>query len=177
MMRVFTVVTELSEQRHPSDPTFASESNHFSLFPAPSLPMMLKSSVGTPRAAKLRATLAAPPGMNLSRSNCTTGTGASGEILFTEPQINSSSMISPNTRILGWVASVSRCLTRRKLSPKCVAAGPLHTREERDGVAAFCRRLLRHPGLARSGLRPFELFFISELWTCCFRQEWSGHVF
>ena len=35
---------------------------------------------GTPSAVRLRATLAAPPGMKLSRSNSTTGTGASGEM-------------------------------------------------------------------------------------------------
>ena len=36
--------------------------------------------VETLRSARLRATLAAPPGMKLSRSNSTTGTGASGEM-------------------------------------------------------------------------------------------------
>ena len=62
--------------------------------------MMLNSSVGTFRAARLRATLAAPPGMKLSLSSCTTGTGASGEIRRTDPQMNSSSITSPTTRIL-----------------------------------------------------------------------------
>ena len=38
--------------------------------------------------------------MKLSLSSCTTGTGASGEIRRTDPQMNSSSITSPTTRIL-----------------------------------------------------------------------------
>src|SRR2546426_7367695 len=48
-------------------------------------------------AVKLRATFAAPPGMKLSRSKSTTGTGASGEMRDTQPQMNWSSITSPIT--------------------------------------------------------------------------------
>src|SRR6266568_7876100 len=48
-------------------------------------------------AVKLRATFAAPPGMKLSRSKSTTGTGASGEMRDTQPQMNWSSITSPTT--------------------------------------------------------------------------------
>src|SRR6185503_2413251 len=51
-----------------------------------------------PKAERFRATLAAPPGMKLSRWKSTTGTGASGEMRFTRPQMNWSSMTSPTTR-------------------------------------------------------------------------------
>ena len=44
------------------------------------------------------ATLAAPPRALVSRVTATTGTGASGEILPTFPQMYSSSMMSPTTR-------------------------------------------------------------------------------
>ena len=56
----------------------------------------LTASLVTPTLV-IAATLAAPPGMELSRSKSTTGTGASGEIRETRPQINWSSMISPTT--------------------------------------------------------------------------------
>src|SRR5204863_3738199 len=45
----------------------------------------------------LPISLAAPPGMKLSRSNSTTGTGASGEMRETRPQMNWSSITSPMT--------------------------------------------------------------------------------
>jgi len=64
---------------------------------AGSRPTTPNSSVRAPRAERLRATLAAPPGMKLSRSKSTTGTGASGEMRATRPQMNWSSMTSPIT--------------------------------------------------------------------------------
>src|ERR1700729_1248137 len=49
--------------------------------------------------ARLRATFAAPPGKDSSRTISTTGTGASGEMRETFPQRNSSSIRSPTTRM------------------------------------------------------------------------------
>ena len=56
------------------------------------------------RALRFRATLAAPPGMKLSRSNSTTGTGASGEMRPTWPQMKWSSMASPMTSARAFLA-------------------------------------------------------------------------
>jgi hypothetical protein len=53
-----------------------------------------------PKATMLDATLAAPPGRQVSVFTCTIGTGASGDIRLTLPQQNSSSITSPKTAML-----------------------------------------------------------------------------
>ena len=70
-----------------------------------SWPTAPNSSVGTCKRGQLRATLAAPPGMKLSRSKSTTGTGASGEMRATLPQMNWSSITSPTTSTRVFVAA------------------------------------------------------------------------
>src|SRR5215475_34911 len=50
-----------------------------------------------PSATKFDTTLPAPPSASVCRSTSTTGTGASGEIRRTLPQMNSSSITSPKT--------------------------------------------------------------------------------
>ena len=59
-----------------------------SFFAASSLPIAPNNSAGVASETKLRATFAAPPGMKLSREKSTTGTGASGEMRDTPPQMN-----------------------------------------------------------------------------------------
>jgi len=75
-------------------------------------PAELFGLVGTSKAERLRATLAAPPGMKLSRTKSTIGTGASGEIRATWPQMNWSSITSPTTRIRARLAAARRWRTR-----------------------------------------------------------------
>src|SRR5438270_10380738 len=82
--------------------------------------MAPNSSVGTLSAVRLRATLAAPPGMKLSFWNSTTGTGASGEMRETLPQMNSSSMTSPMTRTR-WLAK--RAMMASALRSADIAGG------------------------------------------------------
>ena len=53
--------------------------------PASSTPTTDSKATRAPRAAQLRATLAAPPGRSSTRSTFTTGTGASGEMRDTSP--------------------------------------------------------------------------------------------
>ena len=53
--------------------------------PAASLPIMPATAVRPPRTRMLHATLLAPPGMLVSLTTLTTGTGASGEIRLTVP--------------------------------------------------------------------------------------------
>ena len=87
-MRVLTLVCRAGFVTNPRQPIFCSFNNVFNRRPASSLPIAPKISVGTLSAVRLRATLAAPPGMKLSRSKSTTGTGASGEMRDTPPQMN-----------------------------------------------------------------------------------------
>ena len=74
--------------------------------------MAPKSSAGVASETKLRATLAAPPGMKLSREKSTTGTGASGEMRDTPPQMNWSSITSPTTRTRVFCAAAKICRAR-----------------------------------------------------------------
>src|ERR1035437_4533882 len=67
--------------------------------PCPSAPVTPRTATLSVNSRTLRATLAAPPGKYDSPVTSTTGTGASGEMRDTLPQINSSSMRSPTTRI------------------------------------------------------------------------------
>src|SRR4029450_3262838 len=77
-----------------------------------------------PSEAMLWATFAAPPRRYSSRSNRTTGTGASGEMRSTRPIMNWSSMTSPMTVILRPANPDSRSATRhlrlcrRRLRPR-----------------------------------------------------------
>src|SRR6185312_855877 len=89
--------------------------NSLSCFAAASWPTVPNNSVFTRNAVRLRAALAAPPGMKLSRSNSTTGTGASGEMRATLPQMNWSSMTSPTTSTRDFFAAFSRWRTRALL--------------------------------------------------------------
>src|SRR5689334_1789611 len=58
------------------------------------------------------ATFAAPPSRYVSSTTSTTGTGASGEMRPTLPQMNSSSMTSPRMRIV-FPEKPVRILSRR----------------------------------------------------------------
>src|SRR5579862_6364767 len=58
---------------------------------------MPTSETRAPSAARLFATLAAPPSRTCSDWNWTTGTGASGEMRVTRPTMKRSSMTSPTT--------------------------------------------------------------------------------
>ena len=96
----------------PAQPMFCSARIFCSLRPASSLPIAPNSSVGVARETRLRATFAAPPGMKLSRLNSTTGTGASGEMRDTPPQMNWSSITSPTTSTRVLVAAARICRAR-----------------------------------------------------------------
>ena len=97
MIRVLMLVVRSKCCSRPSQPTRCSSSRLVNFFPASSRPMTPSASAEVFKAVRLRATLAAPPGMKLSRSNSTTGTGASGEMRETRPQMNWSSITSPMT--------------------------------------------------------------------------------
>ena len=68
-----------------------------------SCPASPESVAFTPRAARLTATLAAPPGRSSTSSILTIGTGASGLTRVVAPRQNRSSMTSPMTNILASV--------------------------------------------------------------------------
>src|SRR5690554_6216667 len=65
-----------------------------------SSPTRPTSDAAEPRAARLRATLPAPPGLSLVLPTLTTATGASGDMRDVLPCQYRSSMTSPTTRIL-----------------------------------------------------------------------------
>ena len=79
------------------------------------VPERLRRCTPSANSRRLRATFAAPPALKVSRCTSTTGTGASGEIRPTFPQINSSSIISPTTRILR--AGFRSCSARVRFIP------------------------------------------------------------
>ena len=64
-----------------------SANKEFIFSPFPSSPIAPNKVVVNPNEIRLLATFAAPPKLNVSFSNFTTGTGASGDILSAEPQI------------------------------------------------------------------------------------------
>ena len=71
---------------------------------APARPTMSQDST---KGTRFRATLAAPPGYTASRSTFTTGTGASGEMRDTRPQMKRSSMMSPRQSIVAREKSIA----------------------------------------------------------------------
>jgi hypothetical protein len=81
-------------------PAIASRSPRNSRATASS-PTTLTTVHKPPKEATLRATFAAPPGKLMEPVTDSTGTGLSGEIRFTCPDMNRSSMTSPmqSTRI------------------------------------------------------------------------------
>src|SRR5438067_1490145 len=97
MMRVLMLVVRSKCCSKPSQQTCCSSSRLVIFLPASSRPMTPRRSAEAFSAVKLRATLAAPPGMKFSRSKSTTGTGASGEMRETRPQTKWSSITSPTT--------------------------------------------------------------------------------
>src|SRR6185436_16776199 len=128
----------------PSQPTFCVSNRRFKLAPASSLPIAPSNSVAALRAVRLRATLAAPPGIEFSRSNSTTGTGASGEIRATRPQMNWSSMTSPTTSTRVWLAPANNFLTRCNDRDSILGYEIEHSVEKRGewarGAGGFLRR-------------------------------------
>ena len=66
-----------------------------SVCPVASSPIAPNSATRAPRAAALRATLAAPPGSSASPAMTRTGIGASGDMRSTRPWTKRSSMTSP----------------------------------------------------------------------------------
>src|SRR2546425_11059492 len=95
-------------------------------------------------AVKLRATFAAPPGMKLSRSKSTTGTGASGEIRDTQPQMNWSSITSPTTTTR--VRAAARKMPRTRLGgrdPGFMARRKFSVEERSQRTRRTCRVELR----------------------------------
>jgi hypothetical protein len=60
----------------------------------------------------LFSTFAAPPSRRFSCVTLTTGTGASGEILETVPQMKWSMIMSPITRILAFAKALTARRTR-----------------------------------------------------------------
>src|SRR5204862_4757299 len=72
------------------------------------------------------ATFPAPPRRYVSSSTSTTGTGASGEIRRTFPQMNSSSMTSPTVRITLPEKPFRICSTRARFI--CTFVGAVYDR-------------------------------------------------
>ncbi len=110
-MRVFEMVA-WPERTIPEKSTPAAESKALSSRISASLPQKPACSTLTPRPTRFIATLAAPPGALVVRTERSTGTGASGEMRSTSPQMERSNITSPITN------------TRR-------AANPLSIRERR----------------------------------------------
>ena len=71
---------------------------------AVSLPVTPISSTLDPKALALTATLEAPPSLKSLCSGLSTGTGASGETLVTEPFKYSSRIMSPTMSIFAFLA-------------------------------------------------------------------------
>src|ERR1017187_7072271 len=90
--------------------------------PCPSAPVTPRTATLSVNSRTLRATLAAPPGKYDSPVTSTTGTGASGEIRDTLPQMNSSSMRSPTTRIR-LPANPANNRLKRTISPSACIPG------------------------------------------------------
>src|SRR5713226_8745706 len=115
-MRVLTVVGRAASTislsaRTPS--SLKASRNRSAPASAPRTPM----GVGVaPSVTRFDTTLPAPPSASVCLSTSTTGTGASGEILRTRPQINSSSITSPSTTMclpVNWSAiDLARCGVR-----------------------------------------------------------------
>ena len=85
MMRSLTMVPAPANIIAHSTSTCASASSQRSSTPAASLPSRPATAALPPSARTLQATLLAPPGMLVSRTTFTTGTGASGDIRETVP--------------------------------------------------------------------------------------------
>src|SRR5439155_8043547 len=132
MMRVLMLVARSKCCKRPSQWTRCSSSKLASFLPASSRPMTPSKSAEAFSAVKLRATFAAPPGMKLSRSKSTTGTGASGEMRETQPQMNWSSMTSPTTSTR--VLAAARKIRRTRLGDRNPGfmAGRVFSFEERS---------------------------------------------
>src|SRR5881394_3963972 len=116
MIRVLMLVARSKCCNRPSQWTRCSSSKLASFLPASSRPMTPSKSAEAFSAVKLRATFAAPPGMKLSRSKSTTGTGASGEIRDTQPQMNWWSITSPITSTR--VRAAARKIRRTRLEDR-----------------------------------------------------------
>jgi len=97
MTLVLSVVGLSGTSRIPSTPIPLSLRRSRSSLPGVSRPTIPKSSTSEPSARRLRATLAAPPGLIRLPWIAATGTGASGEIRSTSPKRYSSRMRSPIT--------------------------------------------------------------------------------
>ena len=96
-MRVFTVVGRAPSETASAGTMPSARSASRTRSPAASWPITPTSTASPPRARRLAATLPAPPRWKLWPVTSTTGTGASGEMRATLPQMNSSSMRSPRT--------------------------------------------------------------------------------
>src|SRR6185295_4283368 len=99
MILVFTVVGLARSTITPSIPT-PNSSNAARKRSAPmSSPITAIGTGAAPSETRFETTLPAPPSAIDWRSTSTTGTGASGEMRRTRPQMNSSSIKSPRTTI------------------------------------------------------------------------------
>src|SRR5208337_290674 len=98
MTLVLTVVGLPACTTSPLLSIFCSAKSFLIFSPIRSSPIKPASKTRPPRLWMLCTTLAAPPSRRFSLVTATTGTGASGEMRETVPQINSSIMMSPTTR-------------------------------------------------------------------------------
>ncbi len=96
--RVLRVVGRPSSTTIPAVSTPRLRTSVSSLLPVSSEPTTPAKYARPPAEQMLFRTFAHPPSMKLSFFTSTTGTGASGEIRETRPQMKWSAMISPTTR-------------------------------------------------------------------------------
>ncbi len=80
-----------------------------SSFNSGSSPVIPVSVTFRPNAERFLATFEAPPGLYIVFFISTTGTGASGDILLTEPWLYLSNIISPMTRIFVFLNIINLC--------------------------------------------------------------------
>src|SRR5579872_5884952 len=98
-MRVLRVVGRFAASRTPPASTPSASNISLARVPSASSPTTPTNVTSAPSARKLFATFPAPPSVNVWRPTLTTGTGASGEMRETSPQIHSSIIRSPTTRM------------------------------------------------------------------------------
>ena len=94
-------------------------------------------------------TLAAPPRRRLSAVTCTTGTGASGEMRSTVPQMKWSSIRSPATSTRD---AAERAPTAPPVGVRCIAAAPPPS----SASAAGCPSIVRLPPRPTAPLDPLH---------------------
>src|SRR5450631_124379 len=138
-MRVLRVVGRSDTTIMPRVSTAISSKSVRARWPSASPPTAPTKATVAPSARRLFATLPAPPSVNEWLFTLTTGTGASGEIRLTRPQIHSSIITSPMT--------TTRRPAMRASNSLAVGAAMTSSPTAHDPLGRFQQRLRAKIGL------------------------------